>query len=78
MLYVWYPKKREDWDAIHEESDVIEMLEESASVKKQLKLGKHTCLLMRTEHPRAYEIKPLQHCGSTLYISGDLWQGSPN
>ena len=56
MLYVWYPRKRGDWDTIHEENDVIEMPKEPASVKKQLKWGKHTCLAIRTEHLRAYEI----------------------
>ena len=57
MLYVWYLKKRGDWDTIHEENDVIEMSEELASVKKKLIWGKHTCLVMRTEHPRVYEIR---------------------
>ena len=33
------------------------MQEELENVKKQLKQGKHTCLVMRTEHPRAYEIR---------------------
>ena len=56
MLYVWYPKKRGDWDTIHEEIEAIETLEELANVEKQLKQGKHTCLVMRNEHPRAYEI----------------------
>ena len=55
MLYVWYPKNRTDLKVIHEENDVIEM-EELARVKAQLKWGKHTCLIMRMEHPRAYEI----------------------
>ena len=55
MLYVWFLKNRGDWDAIHKENDVIEMQEDLASVKKQLKQGKHTCLGMRTEHPRACE-----------------------
>ena len=55
MLYVWYPKNRTDLKIIHEENDVIEM-EESARVKAQLKQGKHTCLIMRMEHPRAYMI----------------------
>ena len=41
---------------IHEENDVIEMPEELANVKEQLKQSKHTCLIMRIEHPRAYEI----------------------
>ena len=53
MLYVWYPKNRTDLNVIHEENNVIEM-EELANVKKQLKQGKHTCLVMRIEHPRAY------------------------
>ena len=49
MLYVWYPEKQRDWD------DVIKTLEELASVKKQLKQGKHTCLVTKLEHLRAYK-----------------------
>ena len=56
MLYVWYPKNRTDLNIIQEEN-VIEAPEELANIKKQLKLGKHTCLIMRMEHPRAYEIR---------------------
>ena len=56
MLYVWYPKNRIDLNTIHEENDVIEMQEELARVKAQLKRGKHNCLIMRMEHPRAYKI----------------------
>ena len=59
------PKKRVDWDAIHEKNDVIETSEDLASVKKQLKQDKHTCLLMRTKHLRAYK-KPLQDNGNNL------------
>ena len=55
MLYVWYPKNRTDLNTIHEENDVIEM-GELANVKEKLKRGKHTCLIMRMEHPRAYKI----------------------
>ena len=55
MLYVWYPKNRTELNTIHEENDVIEM-EELARVKAQLKWGKHTCLIMRMEHLRAYTI----------------------
>ena len=55
MLYVWYPKNRMDLNTIHEENDVIGQ-EELARVKAQLKQGKHTCLVMRMEHPRAYLI----------------------
>ena len=57
MLYVWYPKNRTDLNAIHEENDVIETQEELARIKKKLKQGKHTCLIMRMEQPRAYEIR---------------------
>ena len=56
MLYVWYPKNRTDFNVIHEENDVIEK-GELARVKAQLKWGKHTCLIMRMEHPRAYMIR---------------------
>ena len=55
MLYIWYPKNRTDLNTIHEENDVIGR-EELARVKAQLKQGKHTCLIMRMEHPRAYKI----------------------
>ena len=56
MLYIWYPNNRTDPNTIHEENDVIETKEELARVKAELKLGKHTCLIMRMEHPRAYMI----------------------
>ena len=55
MLYVWYPKNRIGLNTIHEENDVIEM-GELARVKAQLKWGKHTCLIMRMEHRRAYQV----------------------
>ena len=54
MLYIWYPKNRTDLNTIHEENDVIETQEELTRVKAQLKWGKHTSLIMRMEHPRAY------------------------
>ena len=56
MLYVWYPKNRTDLNTIHEENDIIETPEELARVKTQLKQGKHTCLIMRMEHPRTYGV----------------------
>ena len=55
MLYVWYPKNQMDLNTIHKENDVIET-EELARGKAQLKQGKHTCLIMRIKHPRAYMI----------------------
>ena len=55
MLYVWYPKNRTDLNTIQEENDVIGP-EELAGVKAQLKCGKHICLIMWMEHPRAYKI----------------------
>ena len=42
-------------NTIHEENDIIG-LGELANVKEVLKRGKHTCLIMRMEHPRAYMI----------------------
>ena len=57
ILDVWYPKNRTDLNTIQEENDVIETKEELARVKAELKLGKHTCLIMRMEHPRAYTIR---------------------
>ena len=56
MLYVWYPKHRTDLNIMHEENGVIKT-GELANVKEKLKQGKHTCLIMRMEHPRAYEIR---------------------
>ena len=44
-----------DLKVIHEENDVIE-IEELANVKEKLKQGKHTCLIMRMEHPRSYRV----------------------
>ena len=55
MLYVWYPKNRMDLNTNHEENDIIGP-EKLARVKAQLKRGKHTCLIMRMEHPRAYMV----------------------
>ena len=56
MFYVSCPKNRTDLNTIHEENDVIG-LEELARVKAQLKREKHTCLIMRMEHPRDYMIR---------------------
>ena len=55
MLYVWYHKNRTGLYTIHEDNDVIGP-EELARVKAQIKWGKHTCLIMRMEHPRNYMI----------------------
>ena len=55
MLYIWYPKNQTDLNTIHEETNIIGP-EELARVKAQLKWGKHTFLIMRMEHPRAYMI----------------------
>ena len=56
MLYVWYPKNLTDLKVIHEENDVIET-GELVRVKEKLRQGKHTYLIMRMEHPSAYEIR---------------------
>ena len=56
MLFVWYPENGTDLNTIHEENDLIGP-EELARVKAQLKRRKHTCLIMRMEHPRAHMIR---------------------
>ena len=55
MLYVWFQKKRGDWDAVHEKNEVIRTQGEIVNVKERLRQEKHTCL-MRAEQPFAYEI----------------------
>ena len=55
MLYISYPKKRTDLNTIHKENDVIET-GKLVNVIKKLKQGKHTCLIMKMEHPRAYRV----------------------
>ena len=55
MLYVWYPKDRDDLNTIHKENDVIKE-DELNQVKEKLKEGKHICALMRMEFPRMYEV----------------------
>ena len=56
MLYVWYPENKTDLNTIHEENDIIG-LEDLARVKAELKRRKHTCLIMRMEHPRDHMIR---------------------
>ena len=68
MLYIWYPKNRTDLNIIHEENDVIETQEELARAKAQLKQGKHTCLIMRMEHPRAYGVAEQPWAQGTLQV----------
>ena len=55
VLYIWYPKNRTNLNTIYEENDIIGQ-EVLARVNTQLKRGKHTCLIMRMEHPRASKI----------------------
>ena len=56
MLYVWYPKDRNDLKTIHEENDVIETREELKEVKGMLRDGKHTCLVLQIEQSRCHEV----------------------
>ena len=37
---------------IHKENNITEMPEEVATAKKELRQGKHTCLVMRMKHPK--------------------------
>ena len=54
MLYVWYPKDRNELKMIHDENDVIENNIEFEIVKKELRKSKHACLVLRLEFPRTY------------------------
>ena len=47
--------QKTDLNTIHKENDVIGP-EELARVKEALKRGKHTCLIIKMEHPRVYKI----------------------
>ena len=67
MLYIWYPKRRTDLNTIHKENDFIET-GEFTRVKAQLKWGKHSCLIMRMEHPRAYGITEQPRAQGALKI----------
>ena len=64
-------KNRTDLNTIHEENDVIETQEELARVKAQLKRGKHTYLITRMEHPRAYKIHEFYNRTVTRLLSRD-------
>ena len=72
MLYVWYPENGTDLNTTHEENDVIET-GELARVKAQLKQGKHTCLIMRMEHPRAYEIHSVEWGPIGTFVTPGPW-----
>ena len=50
---------------IHKENDITETSDELSNVKKQLKQGKQTCLVMRMELLRAYEIVLYKTMGVT-------------
>ena len=54
---------------IHEENDITETSEDLARVKKQLKQGKHTRLVMRTEHLRSYEKVSQQNHYETMGVA---------
>ena len=57
LLYILYLKKQRDWDMIHEENNIIKIPEEVASTtNEKLRQGKCICLVIRTEHPIAYEV----------------------
>jgi hypothetical protein len=55
QLWVWYPKNREEFDAIHKENHILESQEEIKHVKNQLKASKHGCFYLRMEYPRGYK-----------------------
>ena len=55
QLFLWYPAEKSDFKLADEETNVLprEKIEE---IKGKLKDGEHTCLYIRLQHPRSYEI----------------------
>ena len=54
-IFTWYPKERGDMRAIHEENDVLTN-DELIVVKEHLKNVKQTCLYIRNEYPRGFNL----------------------
>ena len=48
VVFVWYPKEREDLKVIHDENDVLTD-DELVVVRGLLKKSKHACLYMQNE-----------------------------
>ena len=55
QLFIWYPKKRKDFRAIHEENGVLTN-EELTLTKDKLKKSKYACLFIYVEFPRCWVI----------------------
>ena len=47
VVFVWYPKEREDLKVIHDENDVL--TDELVVVRGLLKKSKHACLYIQNE-----------------------------
>ena len=52
-IFVWYPKKRADLKAIHDENDVLTD-DELVIARNFLKKSRHACLYIRNEFPRIF------------------------
>ena len=55
QLFCWYPNTNSDMKILYDETNIIEYTE-WAKIKEELKAGKHTCLYVRLEHPRRYQV----------------------
>ena len=55
-LFLWYPSERSDFKLADEESNVMPQ-GELDNIKSRLGSTKHSCLYLRLEHPRSWEIQ---------------------
>ena len=54
-IFVWYPKKRTDLKAIHEENSVLTD-DEVVGTTGLLRESRHGCLYIRNEYSRAFKL----------------------
>ena len=57
MLYVWYQKDRKDLNFIYNENHFIISEDELNNIKNKLYKCKHSCLMIKLEHPKSYDIE---------------------
>ena len=55
VVFVWYPKEREDLKVIHDENDVLTD-DELVVVRGLLRKSKHAFLYIQNEYPRGFRL----------------------
>ena len=55
VIFVWYPKKRGDLKAIHDENDVLTD-DELVAARDLLRESRYGCLYIRNEYPRGFRM----------------------